>query len=328
MDARTLVDDALEISIVGSFSNVGYAIRRGLFVWSDPAPDALAGRTVLITGPTSGLGRTSADAMAALGARIVLVSRSEEKLRRVSDELSERYGAARFPWVVADMSSLASVREAVDQVRITEARLDVLVDSAGAIHEERRVTEEGMEATFATMVVSPFVLIGGLLSMLEQSPHPGRVISVVSGGMYAQPLDLDDLQLEDRDFNGTLAYARAKRASSALVREWSRRLSGQPLRVNAMHPGWADTPGLAEALPGFHRLVGPLLRTPTEGIDTAVWLAADRDAGAPDGRLFLDRRSRPFDRVPATRLTPAERRRLWDNVVGLSGGPDPAPELA
>lgn len=326
MDARSVIDDALEITIVGSFTNVGYAVRRRLFGWSEPAPDALAGRTVLVTGPTSGLGRATADAMADLGARVVLVSRSEEKLAQVSRELADRHGEDRFPYVVADLSSLADARAAVEHVRASEVRLDVLVDSAGAILEERRVTEDGLEATFAIMVVSPFVLITGLLPMLELSPHPGRVISVVSGGMYAQPIDLEDLQLEEREFNGTLAYARAKRASAALVREWSRRLARRSVRVNAMHPGWADTPGLEEALPGFYRLAGPLLRSPAEGIETTVWLAADRDAGEPDGRLFLDRRPRPFDRVPATRLTPADRRRLWDRVVELSGGPDPAPE--
>jgi hypothetical protein len=92
-----------------------------------------------------------------------------------------------------------------------------------------------------------------------------------------------------------------------------------------MHPGWVDTPGLAEALPMFHRAMGPLLRTPMEGIDTTLWLATDPEAGHRGGELFLDRRARPFDRVPMTRLDATDRRRLWDLVVGLSGLPDPAP---
>ena len=94
----------------------------------------------------------------------------------------------------------------------------------------------------------------------------------------------------------------------------------------AMHPGWADTPGLAEALPGFHRLMGPLLRTPAEGVDTIAWMAASPDPAARSGSLFLDRRPRPFDRMPRTRLTTGDRRRLWDRVVGLTGGIDPAPD--
>ena len=83
-----------------------------------------------------------------------------------------------------------------------------------------------------------------------------------------------------------------------------------------MHPGWSDTPGLAESLPGFYRVMRPLLRTPEQGMDTIVWLATHPDPAAIDGRLFLDRRPRPFDRVPSTRLSAADRRRLWELVAG------------
>ena len=91
-----------------------------------------------------------------------------------------------------------------------------------------------------------------------------------------------------------------------------------------MHPGWADTPGLSEALPGFARLMGPLLRSPREGTDTLTWLATAPAVHAPAGSLWLDRRPRPFDRLPMTRLTSSDRRRLWDRVVALSGLPDPS----
>jgi NAD(P)-dependent dehydrogenase (short-subunit alcohol dehydrogenase family) len=320
----SLLDTILEISVVGSFSRPGYVMRRRLFGWSDPAPGALVGRTALVTGPTSGLGRASADALAALGARVILVGRNEERLGRVRDSLQQRYGDGRFPTLIADMSSLPSVRAAIEHLLGTEARLDILVDSAGAIHEQRTEAADGLETTFATTVVGPFVLISGLLPLLEASGD-GRVISVVSGGMYGQELPLDDLQFERGDFNGTLAYARAKRAVVALTREWARRHRGRT-RFNTMHPGWADTPGLAEALPGFYRLMGPMLRTPEEGVDTITWLASDERAGRPDGKLYLDRRPRPFDRVPSTRLSADQRRRLWDIVVRLADVPDPAPD--
>lgn len=327
MDVRDLIDDALEITVVGSFTRLGYLARRRLYGWADPRPDALAGRTALITGPTSGIGRATAGALAEQGARLILVGRSPDRLQVVADDLTAAHGEDRFPIVVADMSDLASARSAVEAIRASEPRLDVLIDSAGAIHAQRTVTEDGLEATFATMVVGPFVLISGLLPLLEGSGD-GRVISVVSGGMYAQGLRLDDLQYERGEFNGTLAYARAKRAATALTREWARRFRGRPVRFNTMHPGWADTPGLAEALPGFHGLLGPLLRSPREGIDTIAWLAGDPEAGHRGGQLFLDRRPRPFDRVPATRLSPRQRRDLWDAVVRLSGAPDPSPDPA
>jgi NAD(P)-dependent dehydrogenase (short-subunit alcohol dehydrogenase family) len=108
------------------------------------------------------------------------------------------------------------------------------------------------------------------------------------------------------------------------VREWSRRFAGSGVSFAVMHPGWADTPGLAETLPGFYRFMRPLLRTATEGADTITWLAAHPDPAATSGRLYLDRRPRPFDRIPSTRLTVADRRRLWDDVVALSGEGDPA----
>ncbi len=315
MRARDFVDALLELTIVGSFSRVGYVLRRRLYGWEDPARDALAGRTVLVTGPTSGLGRAATEVMAGLGARVVLVGRSAERLVALRNELVQRYGADRFPTVVADMSSLASVRAAVDQVLATEDRLDVIVDNAGAINRERMVTEDGLEATFATMVAGPFVLIDGLLPLLEAGGD-GRVIHVVSGGMYFQSLPLDDLQFERGTFDGTRAYARAKRASTALMREWSRRYHGR-VRFDAMHPGWADTPGLAESLPGFYGFMRPVLRSPAEGTDTIAWLATDPAVGRPFGRLYLDRRPRPYDRLPATRLDARERRNLWETVVSL-----------
>ena len=162
-------------------------------------------------------------------------------------------------------------------------------------------------------------------SLLRATPG-ARVISVTSGGMYSQALDLDDLESTARPFSGPRAYARAKRAQVALVREWARRLGPADITVNAMHPGWAGTPGLKASLPGFYGAMGPLLRTPAEGIDTIVWLAGDPAMTGRSGKLYLDRRARPFDRLPGTRVSPAQRRRLWELVVERSGRPDPAPE--
>lgn len=318
MDPRSLIDDLLEIAVVPSFTRIGPAVRRRLFHWADPAPDALQGRTVLVTGPTSGLGRAATDAIAALGARVVLVGRSQERLAAVRDALVQQHGEDRYPIVVADMGSLASVRDAVTRVLETEERLDVLVDNAGAIFPERTIGVDGIEATLATLVVGPFVLESGLMPLLRQTPG-SRVIAVTSGGMYTQQLDVHDLQYAAGTYNGSLAYARSKRAQVSLMREWSRRSAGWGVTFAAMHPGWADTPGLAESLPAFQQLMRPLLRTPAQGVETIVWLAALPDASPWSGRLLLDRRSRPFDRIPMTRLSAAERRELWDAVVALSG---------
>ena len=171
------------------------------------------------------------------------------------------------------------------------------------------------------MVVGPFALEAGLVPLLSATPG-SRVIAVTSGGMYTQRLPLDDLEYGSGDYSGPRAYARAKRAQVALMREWARRSAGN-VAFAAMHPGWADTPGLAESLPGFHRFMRPLLRTSEQGIDTIVWLATHPDPAAINGRLFLDRRPRPFDRVRSTRLSAAERRRLWASVAQMAGVPEP-----
>lgn len=324
MGPADAIDALLELSVIGSFTRLGPAIRRRLFGWTAPVPGALAGRTALVTGATSGLGRAAASELAALGARVILVGRSEGRLERLRAELMAAHGEDRFPIVVADMGSLASVRAAAARILATEPRLDVLVDNAGAIYPERQLGPDGIEATLAVLVVGPFALIGALLPLLRRTPA-ARVIATTSGGMYTQALDLDDLQSSRGRYAGALAYARSKRAQTALVREWARRFGGRGLSFHAMHPGWADTPGLAESLPAFYRRMRPLLRTPAEGADSITWLATAPPPVAEmlNGRLVLDRRSRPFDRVPWTRLRAAERRRLWDLVVDLGGVPDP-----
>ncbi len=320
MDIKQLIDDGLEATVIPSFSRVGYAIRRRLYAWAPPPANALRGRTVLITGPTSGLGRAATDSIAALGARIILAGRTETKLIAVRDELVQTHGDDRFRTLVVDMASLASIRAAVSRILETEPRLDVVIDNAGALVQERQESPDGIELTFATDVVGPFALVSGLLPLLRRTGG-ARVVAVTSGGMYTQPLDLDDLGSERPPFDGPRAYARSKRAQVCLIREWARRVPDRDVAFAAMHPGWADTPGISAALPTFYGLMGPILRTPAEGIDTTIWLAADPDVQSSQisGRLFLDRRARPFDRVPMTRVPAEDRRRLWDAVADLAG---------
>ena len=283
----------------------------------------MAGRTVVLTGPTSGLGRAAAGSFARMGARLMLVGRDAGRLERTRDELLAEVPGLEAVTIVADMASLASVRAAADEILEREPRIDVIVDNAGAMIPAREVTDEGFERTFAIMVLGPFTLVSRLMPRLLESPDP-RLVAVTSGGQYTQGLPLDDLAYERGEYSGAKSYARAKRAQVALIREWARRLRGTGLVANAMHPGWANTPGLEASLPGFAGLVGGQLRTAAEGVDTVLWLAAAPEARASSGRLFLDRRERPFDRFPFTRLSAADRARLWDAVVELTGEADPA----
>jgi NAD(P)-dependent dehydrogenase (short-subunit alcohol dehydrogenase family) len=324
MDQRDLVDAALELAVVPSFSAIGPRVRRRLWGWTDAPEGALAGRTALVTGATGGLGRVTASGLARLGARVVLMGRDAERVEALRHELAGLHGAARAAAVVADMSSLRSIAQAADEVLRAEPALDILVDNAGAIHAERSTSEEGFEASMALMAIGPFALVRALLPLLRRSSD-ARVIAVTSGGMYAQPLDVDDLDGTSIAYNGARFYARAKRAQVTLVREWARRTRGGAVTFHAMHPGWARTPGLSASLPGFDRLMGPILRTPEEGADTIIWLATAPRETLGSGQLYLDRRSRPYDRLPWTRLDASERRALWDEVVRRTGGEDPAP---
>jgi NAD(P)-dependent dehydrogenase (short-subunit alcohol dehydrogenase family) len=318
MDARDLVDELAELLVVPSFTRTGYRLRRRLYGWADVESYRMDARTVVLTGPTSGLGREAAGSLARMGARLVLVGRDAGRLSTTRDELLDGSRGASIDTVTADMGSLASVREAAAEILVVAPRIDVIVDNAGTMLPDREVTPEGFERTFATMVLGPFGLVTRLLPRLLESPDP-RLVAVTSGGMYTQSLPIDDLQFERGPYSGPRAYARAKRAQVALIREWTRRFRAQGLTANAMHPGWADTPGLEASLPGFAKLVGDRLRTPAEGADTMLWLAAAPEARAISGRLFLDRRPRPFDRLPSTRLSVADRARLWDRVVALTG---------
>ena len=214
---------------------------------------------------------------------------------------------------VGDLSSLASVRAVAAAIIEGEPRLDVLIHNAGGLLPERKVSEDGHEVTFATMVLGPFVLTRSLVPLLSSTPS-SRVLWIASGGMYTQTLDVGALEMTPEAYKGATAYARAKRAQVVLSEEWAKRLREAGVVVHAMHPGWADTPGLEVGLPGFRRVLGPLLRTPDEGADTIVWLAAAEEPGRSTGKFWLDRAPRSTEKLVRSGATPDERARLVDHA--------------
>ena len=145
------------------------------------------------------------------------------------------------------------------------------------------------------------------------------MINVSSGGMYSQQLDVDDLQSRHGTYRKNQVYARTKRAQVVLTHEWARRLAADGVVVQSMHPGWADTQGVRDSLPGFSRITRSIIRDAEQGADTIVWLAASPDALAPAGAFWHDRRPRPEHYLPTTKESAGDAARLWAAVEELAG---------
>jgi NAD(P)-dependent dehydrogenase (short-subunit alcohol dehydrogenase family) len=184
---------------------------------------------------------------------------------------------------------------------------------------QRTTTSEGHELALATHVLGPHVLTFGLRESLGGG---GRVVLVTSGGAYAQRLEVDDPEYTQGTYSGTAAYARTKRMQLVLAPLWARELAGDDITVASMHPGWADTPGVTESLPGFAKVTGPLLRNAEQGADTAVWLTATGDP-IGSGGFWHDRRRRSTHYAPVRVETPGEIERFWAFVTETTGVPTP-----
>ncbi len=316
--AADLVDTALDLGIVPGFSAIGYRTRKRLFSWD---AERLEGRSVMVTGANAGIGKSIALELSRRGAKVHMVCRNPDKGEAAREEIALESGVDPHLHI-CDLSSLASVRDFATAFAAGDQALDVLINNAGVMPPEHQKTDEGFELIFATNVLGPFLLTELLLPKLRQSEN-GRVVMMSSGGMYSSDFKLDDPELEKRDYDPPRFYAQSKRAEVMLADEWQDREAGGGVTFCSMHPGWANTDGVSDALPAFNKVMGPILRTGAEGGETAVWLSGASPDEAPGGEFYMDRKPRPKHRIPGTRESAEDRRRLFELCESLtSAAPD------
>jgi NAD(P)-dependent dehydrogenase (short-subunit alcohol dehydrogenase family) len=272
----------------------------------------MQGKTVIITGGNTGIGKASAVGLAKLGADVIITSRSAEKGAKAKAEIEARAGRP-VRLELLDLASFDSIRAFADRILESTPRIDVLVNNAGLILEHRAKTEEGFEATFGVNHLGHFLLTELLLPRIRES-SPARIVVLASDAHYRAKsgLDWSDL-MSDRRYRALDVYSKSKLANVMFARELARRLEGTGVTVNAVHPGVVATEFAgkddAKGLVGwFFRLAAPLLRTPEQGADTVVYVASSPDFAGRTGRYFANRRDKAPSR-PAR--DDAACQRLW-----------------
>jgi len=329
MGASNPIDTLLDRSIVLGYGNVGLVVRRRLAGW--PAdPPRMDGKVVLVTGAASGIGLAACQGCARLGASIRAVARDRARADFAAAQISAAAPSAEVRPLACDVSSLRELRAFAERFKSEESRLDVLVNNAGVMPDERERSADGHELMFATHVLAPFALTAMLSDLLQRSAS-ARVINVSSGGMYDQSLPGDDLQSEQTSYGPKKLYARTKREEVVITEQWAERLDGTGVTVHAMHPGWADTKGVREWMPLFRALTRPIIRTPEQGADTIVWLGAAPEPLQSTGKFWHDRRPRPTHYlIGASEDRPQDRQKLWNLCQSLldDAGVPGVPELA
>jgi NAD(P)-dependent dehydrogenase (short-subunit alcohol dehydrogenase family) len=304
------LDRRLLLPILFPFTRQGFERARRRF---RPVSACLEGRHVVLTGANSGLGYAAARALARRGARLTLVMRDPGRAEQALRELRRDTGSDTIDVELADLSLIGEVHALADRLLDRGQSVDVLINNAGALFNERGETSEGLERSYALLLLAPFVLTERLQPLLRDA-RAARVINVSSGGMYTACLRVDDLEYREREYYGAKAYAGAKRGLVILTELWAQQWADDGIVCHAMHPGWADTPGIQRSLPGFSRLVRPLLRDSEQGADTVYWLAAASEVQHGSGLFWLDRRPVPTHIGERTVEAPADRQRLVERL--------------
>jgi NAD(P)-dependent dehydrogenase (short-subunit alcohol dehydrogenase family) len=277
----------------------------------------MGGKTVLITGGTSGIGKAAAMALAAMGANVVIVGRNQERGEATVGEIRAQSHNESVELMLADLSVQADVRRLAGQFLERHNRLDVLANNAGLVQSKRTETPDGIEATLAINHLAPFLLTNLLLERLEKSA-PSRVITVSSEAQRWGTMDFEDMQSR-RKYRGFPVYGTTKLANIMFTYELAERLNGSGVTANCLHPGSVGT-NFGQNNRGpmalFFRTFKPIMRSPEQGADTLVWLASSPEVDGVSGQYFYDREEIEAKSVAYDR---AARRRLWEVSEELTG---------
>jgi retinol dehydrogenase 12 len=278
---------------------------------------SMEGKTCVITGATSGIGRAAAEALAAMGARIVMVARNKRRGEAMLAKLSDRFPRAGHSIYYADLLQLAEVKQAAADIAAAEPRVDVLLNNAGAMFAWRRITSDGFERTFALNYVAPFVLTYGLRERLFAAA-PARVVNTAGALHHLATLHLEDLRLEQR-YDAFYAYAHAKLCCVLFTRELARRWASKQVTANSLHPGEVSTNfgyrsgGL---IPYAFAVIHLFGSSPEKGASRIVRLASAREYAGVTGRYFYkEKLARPNPQAEDDE----NARRLWQATAGLAG---------
>jgi NAD(P)-dependent dehydrogenase (short-subunit alcohol dehydrogenase family) len=276
----------------------------------------VTGKTVLITGATNGIGKAAALELAKQGATVVIVGRDKTKTEAVTIELRSASGNKNVEYLLADLSSQASIHKLAEDFKTKHSRLDVLINNAGGFFDTRKTTVDGLEYTFAFNHLGYFLLTHLLLDVLKAST-PSRIINVSSSAQGLARLDLDDLQSE-KNYGGLTAYNLSKLANVMFTYELAKRLKGTGVTVNTLHPGVVKT-GFASDSSGFMGFFFGLVKrfaglTPEQGADTVVYLAMSPEVKDVTGTYFHKRKAQKTNPVS---YDASANKRLWAESARL-----------
>jgi NAD(P)-dependent dehydrogenase (short-subunit alcohol dehydrogenase family) len=273
----------------------------------------MAGKTVVITGANTGIGRATAEELARRGAQVTMICRSRERGEAACAEIKAATKNESVGLVVADLAVMADVRRAAEEVKKLHPKIHVLINNAAVFLPKREVTPDGLEKTFATNYLSHFLLTHLLLDNVKAAA-PSRIINVATKTTGIK-VNFDDLQLE-KGYSIMNAVGPTKMAMILHAQELAKRLQGTGVTVNALHPGLVKTP-LLDEVPGWMRFFFHLFSSsPEKGAQTSIYLATSPDVAAVSGKLFADCKE---VKAGGQAADGSSQQKMWDVSTKLAG---------